>query len=80
MIKDISARSPYGVKVWYPNGSGAISTVKGIVGDICYFNENPIHHDINEYYKNEKEKGIDKLLLIHDKEEVGFIQMNLKSI
>ena len=44
------------------------------------FNENPIHHDINEYYKIEKEKGIDKLLLIHDKEEVGFIQMNLKNI
>ena len=44
------------------------------------FNENTIHHDINEYYKIEKEKGIDKLLLIHDKEEVGCIQMNLKNI
>ena len=43
MIKDSSARSPYGVKVWYPNGSGAISTVKGIVGDVCYFNEDPAH-------------------------------------
>ena len=36
------------------------------------FNENPIHHDINEYYKIEKEKGIDNLLLSHDKEDVGF--------
>ena len=35
---------------------------------------------IMEYYKIEKEKGIDKLLLIHDKEEVGFIEINLKNI
>jgi hypothetical protein len=32
---------PYGIKVWYPNGTGAISTVKGIVNGICYFDENP---------------------------------------
>ena len=43
LLKDLYARSPYGVKVWYPNGNGAVSTVKGIVDDICYFNENPIH-------------------------------------
>ena len=43
LLKDICARLPYGVKVWYPNGSGAISTVKGIVGDVCYFNEEPSH-------------------------------------
>ena len=43
LLKDLYARSPYGVKVWYPNGNGAISTVKGIIDDICYFNENPIH-------------------------------------
>lgn len=42
LLKDLCARLPYKVKVWYPNGSGAISTVKGIVDDICYFNENPI--------------------------------------
>ena len=43
LLKDLCMRLPYGVKVWYPNGSGAISTVKGIVGDVCYFNEEPSH-------------------------------------
>ena len=43
LLKDLCARWPYEVKVWYLNGSGAISTVKGIVDDVCYFNENPIH-------------------------------------
>ena len=43
VLKDLSARVPYGVKVWYPNGFGAISTVRGIVDDICYFNENPTY-------------------------------------
>lgn len=41
LINDLYARVPYGIKVWYPNGNGVISTVKGIVDDICYFNENP---------------------------------------
>ena len=36
------------------------------------FKENPVHHDYNESYKIEKEKGIDNLLLSHDKEDVGF--------
>lgn len=43
LSKDLCGRLPYGIKVWYLNGNGAISTVKGIVGDICYFNENPIY-------------------------------------
>ena len=43
LLQDLCARLPYEVKVWYLNGSGAISTVKGIVDDVCYFNENPIH-------------------------------------
>jgi hypothetical protein len=43
LLKDLCARFPYGVKVWYPNGTGVISTVKGIVDDVCYFNKNPIH-------------------------------------
>ena len=30
------------------------------------FNENPVHHDYNESYKIEKEKGIDNLLLSHE--------------
>ena len=41
LIKDLCERLPYGIKVWYPNGSGVISIVKGIVGDVCYFNEEP---------------------------------------
>lgn len=41
LLKDLCARLPYGVKVWYPNGSGVISTVKGIVNGVCYFNDNP---------------------------------------
>lgn len=41
LLIDLCTRLTYGPKVWYPNGSGAISTVKGIVDDICYFNENP---------------------------------------
>ena len=36
------------------------------------FNIKSRHNDYNESYKIEKEKGIDNLLLSHDKEDVGF--------
>lgn len=41
LLADLCARLPYKIYVLYTNGAGAISTIKGIVGDICYFNENP---------------------------------------
>ena len=41
LLKDLSARTLYGVMCWVPNGSGAICKLRGIVKDICYFDDNP---------------------------------------
>jgi hypothetical protein len=30
---------------WHPNGTGAISVLRGIVGEMCYFEDNPAHGD-----------------------------------
>lgn len=42
LLKDLCARLPYGVKIatsLYQYGN--VSTIKGIVGEKCYFNDNP---------------------------------------
>lgn len=41
--KVLCEQLPYGIKVWYPNGTGSIGTVKGIVEYTCYFETNPYY-------------------------------------
>ncbi len=43
LLKDLSGRLGYGIKVWEPNGTGGIVIVKGIVGNTCYFETNPVY-------------------------------------
>jgi hypothetical protein len=43
LLKDLSGRLGYGIKVWEPNGTGGIVIIKGIVGNTCYFETNPVY-------------------------------------
>ena len=41
LFKVLCEGLPYGLKCWIPNGSGVIAVLKGIVGNRCYFDDNP---------------------------------------